>query len=212
MSIFVIIFLGFIWYQFISVIGLSIGLHRYFAHNQFKFKYLSSFWETLVLFLSLLAGSRSPLGWIGAHRIHHRYSDTKKDPHSPLHIGFFNVLFSTWKVKEIPITYVRDLYTNKRVMFFHKHWKKIWGITGIISLLISSEFFLIFVVSPFIFGWLSYGIFNSLGHKDGKPVTNRFINLLSGGEGPHDVHHSNSKQIKLSKYDISGIIIEKCLR
>jgi len=26
------------------------------------------------------------------------------------------------------------------------------------------------------------------------------------------LHNKNSKQIKLSKYDISGIIIEKCLR
>jgi|TARA_B100001094_G_scaffold328795_1_gene390031 stearoyl-CoA desaturase (delta-9 desaturase) len=207
-----IILLGFLWYQFISVLGLSIGLHRYFAHKQFSYKYMSSFMETVTLFLSLLAGSRSPLGWIGAHRIHHRYSDTNKDPHSPLHKGFLKVLFNQWKVRNIPMRYVRDLYDNKRIMFFHNYWLFIWIIAGLVTLMVSWKFFFIFVVSPFVYGFLSFGIFNALGHSNGKPVTNSFINLLSGGEGPHDVHHKNSKQIKLSKYDISGIIIEKCLR
>jgi sn-1 stearoyl-lipid 9-desaturase len=208
----IIILLGFLWYQFISVFGLSIGLHRYFAHKQFNFKFHSMLSETLVLFLSLLAGSRSPIGWIGAHRIHHRYSDTKKDPHSPLHKGFLNVLFSAWKVQSIPARHVRDLYSNSRVMFFHNHWIKIWAATGLFTLWISPECFFIFVVSPAVYGWISFGIFNAFGHKNGKPVRNRFINLLSGGEGHHNVHHKNSKKIVLSKYDISGLIIEKCLR
>ena len=91
MSIFIMLVLGFLWYQLIAIFGLSIGLHRYFAHRQFK---TTKVFETISLFLSMLAFSRSPLGWIGAHRIHHRYSDTNNDPHSPAHKGFWNVLLN----------------------------------------------------------------------------------------------------------------------
>jgi len=206
MNILVMILLGFVWYQIIAIFGLSIGLHRKFAHNQFQ---SSKLYEVISLYLAMLAGSRSPLGWIGAHRIHHRHSDTKLDPHSPTYKGFWNVLFNNWKVKQIPRNYVRDLYKNPRVMFFHKHWLKLHIATAVITLLISFNVFFIFVLSPFVLGFFSYGIFNALGHKDNKAVTNYFINCLSAGEGHHDVHHNNPKEIQLSKYDISGIIVKK---
>ena len=88
MNTLIILLLGFIWYQFIAIFGLSIGLHRYFSHKQFQ---VSKLYEIFSLYLAMLAGSRSPLGWAGAHRIHHRYSDTKLDPHSPTYKGFWNV-------------------------------------------------------------------------------------------------------------------------
>ena len=79
----------------------------------------------------------------------------------------------------------------------------------LITLLISLPVFIIFVLSPLVLGFLSYGIFNALGHKDNKAVTNKFINFLSAGEGHHNVHHNNPKQVRLSKWDISGYIVEK---
>src|SRR5210317_2447308 len=209
MNILVMILLGFVWYQIIAIFGLSIGLHRRFAHNQFQ---SSKLYEVISLYLAMLAGSRSPLGWIGAHRIHHRHSDTEEDPHSPAHKGFWNVLINNWRVKQIPRHYVRDLYNNPRIMFFHKHWLKLHIATAIITLLISVPLFIVFVLSPLVLGFVSYGIFNAFGHKDNKAVTNYFINFLSAGEGHHNIHHANPKQIKLSDYDISGWIIERCLK
>ena len=206
MTAFIMLLLGFVWYQFIAMFGLSIGLHRHFSHNQFK---TSKLYEVFSLFLAMLAFSRSPLSWIGAHRIHHRYSDTEKDPHSPTYKGFWNVLFNNWNVKKIDRPYVRDLYKNPRIMFFHKHWLKLHIATAVITLLISVPIFIIFVLSPLVLGFISYGIFNALGHKDNEAVTNKFINFLSAGEGHHNVHHNNPKQIRLSKGDISGYIVEK---
>src|SRR6056300_1202 len=209
MEYFVMLILGFIWYQIIAMFGLSIGLHRKFAHKQFE---TPKWFEVIALYLAMLAGSRSPLGWVGAHRIHHRHSDTEEDPHSPAHKGFWNVLINNWRVKQIPRHYVRDLYNNPRIMFFHKHWLKLHIATAIITLLISFKIFFIFVLSPLVLGFISYGIFNAFGHKDNKAVTNYFINFLSAGEGHHNIHHANPKQIKLSDYDISGWIIERCLK
>ena len=197
---------GFLWYQFIALFGLSIGLHRYFCHRQFK---VSKTYETFCLFLAMLAGSRSPLGWIGLHRIHHRYADTKDDPHSPDIKGFWNIVFNNWTYKSIPRIYLKDLLRNPRVMFFHKHWKKLHISLAILTFIISVKLFIIFIVFPFVLGNIGYGLFNALGHKEHKPVTNMFINLLSAGEGYHDVHHNNPRKIRLNKFDLAGWVIER---
>jgi fatty-acid desaturase len=201
-----LVILGFLWYQVIAIFGLSIGLHRYFSHRQFK---VSNTFEVICLFLSMLAGSRSPIGWIGAHRMHHKYSDTWKDPHSPSYVGFWTVAFNQWELKNIPRSCVRDLYDNKIVMFFDKYWLYMHLVTSIVVLLLSIELFIVLIVSPYVLAFVGYGMFNALGHKDNKAVTNMFINILSAGEGWHNVHHNNPTTIKLNKYDLSGLIVQR---
>jgi len=198
--------LGIIWYQIIAIFGLSIGLHRYFSHKQFE---ASKTFEVISLFLAMLAGSRSPLGWAGAHRLHHRFADTKQDPHSPLHKGFWTVAFNQWKIESIPRQYIKDLFRNRRIMFFHRYWKYIHTLTAILVLLVSVQWFIILIVIPYVLGFFGYGLFNALGHRNGKPVTNRFINLLSAGEGYHNVHHGDPSQVRLHKFDLAGVIAEK---
>ena len=73
-EVFWYVFFGFLWYQVIATFGISIGLHRHFAHKQFE---VSKLYEIVILFLITLTGARSPLGWIGAHRIHHANADTE---------------------------------------------------------------------------------------------------------------------------------------
>ena len=57
-----------------------------FHRQNFK---LSPMVENIILYLIVLTGAKSPLGWAAAHRAHHQYSDTEKDPHSPKHKGFW---------------------------------------------------------------------------------------------------------------------------
>jgi stearoyl-CoA desaturase (delta-9 desaturase) len=206
MELLTVFILGFLWYQVIAIFGISIGLHRHFAHRQFD---VSKIYEVIILFLITLTGARSPLGWIGAHRIHHANADTENDPHSPDIKGFWNIVFNRWTCKNIPRKYIKDVIKNPRIIFFHKYWKYIHLIVAIISLLIGLNFFIAFIVIPYVLGFFGYGYFNAAGHKDYKPRTNFWINILSAGEGFHDVHHNNEKLLRLNKYDISGIIIER---
>ena len=204
--------LGIIWYQIIAIFGLSIGLHRYFTHRQ-NFN-LSPVWESIILYLIVLTGAKSPLGWAAAHRVHHEYADTDKDPHSPTHKGFWFVFFNKWMINYPPIkkSLVSDLIKNPRIMFFHKHHNIIHLISVIIALFISIKFFIGFIVIPFVLSFLFYGLFNTLGHKNGQAVTNHIINLFAAGEGYHDIHHKNWKKIRLGKYDMSGLIIERMFK
>ena len=209
MELLTVFILGFLWSQVIAIFGIYIGLHRHFAHRQFD---VSKIYEVIILFLITLTGARSPLGWIGAHRIHHANADTENDPHSPDIKGFWNIVFNRWTCKSIPRKYIKDVIKNPRIIFFHKYWKYIHITVAIISLLIGLNFFIAFIVIPYVLGFFGYGYFNAAGHKDYKPRTNFWINILSAGEGFHDVHHNNEKLMRLNKYDISGFIIERFIK
>lgn len=200
------IIIGILWYQIIAVFGISAGLHRYFSHKQFK---AGPLYECVALFMVMLAGSRSPIGWVGAHRIHHLHADTEHDPHSPDHKGWFRVLFNLWTVKSIPRKYIRDCLKNPRMVWFHRHWKKLHLSVAVISLLIHWKFFLAFVAIPWFLGFIGYGLFNLLGHKNHKPTNNWIINILAAGEGFHEPHHKNINLIRLHKWDFTGWVIEK---
>ena len=88
------IFLVIHWY--VSLFFQSVFHHRYAAHGMFT---MSRFWERMFYCCCLVAqGSSyiSPYAYGIMHRLHHAYSDTPHDPHSPLHAsGFFNMLLQT---------------------------------------------------------------------------------------------------------------------
>ena len=67
----------------LSVFFQSFYLHRYGAHKQYT---MSKFWERFFHVCTWIAqGSSylSPRAYAVLHRMHHAYSDTDKDPHSP---------------------------------------------------------------------------------------------------------------------------------
>ncbi len=205
-----VILLGFIWYQIIAIFGISIGMHRYYSHNM-DFK-IPKLYEILILFMVTIAGARSVIGWCAAHRIHHQFADTEFDPHSPDRKGFWKVFLNLWTIPKIERKLVKDLLKNKLVVLQHKYWYETLIITSIISVLIGIKFFIGFIIIPLILSYIGYGLFNALGHKDFKPVTNMFINILSAGEAYHDIHHNNVGKIRYGKWDISGFIIEKVFK
>ena len=79
----VIIAVFFVAHWQLSVFFQSFFLHRYGAHKQFT---MSRFWErTFHLMTYLVQGPSflSARGYAILHRMHHAFSDTPKDPHSP---------------------------------------------------------------------------------------------------------------------------------
>ena len=185
-----------IWWFFLSSVVISAGYHRYFSHRSFK---APVWYEYLVLILGPLSGSGSLLGWVGVHRLHHNHSDTQKDPHSPKHQPVWRVLTSTFKVPAIRPRHVTDLLKNKRVMWFHKHHKEIRLWTLFIGLLLPIEWYIIFIISPMIYGYIGFGLLNTLCHRH-ENVSNSWIaNILTGGEGWHANHHAKPMDWKIGK-------------
>ena len=68
----------------VTALGVEGGLHRFFSHKAFSA-------GPVVTALWGVAGSMAAQGpivfWVATHRIHHAFTDTDRDPHSPRPIG-----------------------------------------------------------------------------------------------------------------------------
>jgi stearoyl-CoA desaturase (delta-9 desaturase) len=95
MAIIVSFFLGH-WLS--SVFCQTFFLHRYGAHRQFS---MSKGWERFFHVLTYLCQGPSylhPRAYAILHRMHHAFSDTERDPHSPLfHKNAFSMMWETKK-------------------------------------------------------------------------------------------------------------------
>ena len=90
-----------------SVFFQSFFLHRYGAHRQFELTPRMERVFHLGTYLAQGASFLSPRGYAILHRMHHAYSDTPKDPHSPT--NFTNVFTMMWATK-----HKYDNYTYRR--------------------------------------------------------------------------------------------------
>jgi stearoyl-CoA desaturase (delta-9 desaturase) len=71
-------------FYYVTGLGVSIGLHRYFTHGSFKA--VRGFRIALAIAGSL-AIEKPVITWVADHRRHHKYSDKDGDPHSPWRFG-----------------------------------------------------------------------------------------------------------------------------
>ena len=63
----------------VSVLGITVGFHRYYTHKAFK---ASKFLQRLLAVMGTIAMQGSLFKWVAHHRMHHAASDTDKDPHN----------------------------------------------------------------------------------------------------------------------------------
>ena len=90
------ILIFFVLHWQLCVLMQSFYQHRYAAHRQFT---MSKGWERFFYLLTYLTQGSSflvPRGYAVLHRMHHAYSDTPKDPHSPNnHSGVAAMMWAT---------------------------------------------------------------------------------------------------------------------
>jgi fatty-acid desaturase len=187
---------SFIWWLFLSSAIISAGYHRYFSHRSFN---AGVWYEYIVLILGPLSGAGHVLGWVGVHRLHHNYSDTIQDPHSPKYQSIWRVLTSTFKVPAIKHRHVVDLLKNKRVMWFYRYHNHIRVGTFLFSFLLPTWVAITFIYMPMVWGYLGFGLINTICHYGEGVRNSAFVNIFTGGEGWHANHHENPKDWKIGK-------------
>jgi stearoyl-CoA desaturase (Delta-9 desaturase) len=82
----------------LSVVCQTFFLHRFGAHRQFE---LSPFWQRFFHVLTYVSQGPSylnPRAYAILHRMHHAFSDTERDPHSPVHQP--NLMKMMWRTKK----------------------------------------------------------------------------------------------------------------
>ena len=176
---------------------ITAGYHRYFSHRSYR---MSRPVQFLMALGGATAAQKGPLWWAGHHRLHHRFSDTDRDVHSPRdgfwwsHVGW---ILST-RYKQTRPELVRDFaaYPELRVLDRFA-WAVPWAV-GIVCLAVGGWGALLvgFILSTVLL-WHATFTVNSLAHVFGRrrfatSDTSRnslLIALVTHGEGWHNNHH-----------------------
>ncbi|MFH0736418.1 MAG: acyl-CoA desaturase [bacterium] len=201
----------FLIHWFGSLFFQTFFLHRYGAHGMFK---MNKFWEK-VFYIStyIFQGSSflNPRVYAIMHRMHHAFSDTERDPHSPKY--FKSVFGLMWKTKNI----YTDLISNKTKVGenFSKNipsWTKfeefgngwghriLWGAGYVLFYIIFATHWWMYFLLPvhFLMGPIHGSIVNWVGHKYGYRNFNEindnsknslFVDFLTLGELFQNNHH-----------------------
>jgi stearoyl-CoA desaturase (delta-9 desaturase) len=217
------LFVSLFFFHVVFGFGITVGAHRLWSHRSYE----ASLPVRIVLaFLATGANQGTIWHWVRDHRIHHRYSDTEKDPHNANN-GFWYSHFGWLMVKKSPEVVqagidmdMSDMDADPVIRFQKKYYP-------ILALLISFLFPAAVVMYLFDEHWLvalslSYLRYvivlngtwcvNSVAHAfgyrpyrpDQPPAENLFVSLIAVGEGWHNYHHAYPFDYATSEYGILG--------
>jgi stearoyl-CoA desaturase (Delta-9 desaturase) len=203
---------------FVNTCVITLFYHRGFAHRAIQMK---PWLEWFVIHFGNWLTGLDPKGWVCMHRLHHKHSDAKGDPHSPGQDGFFAILYTQLKsYKKILVGLHRrqDPYHSMVAdLEFPISWlnrKRVWwmpyavhaAIGVVIGLvwgywLLGGAYFLGIMSHP-IEGWMV----NSFGHARGgrnfdngdNSRNNHVVAWLIMGEGFQNNHHMYPSSAKFS--------------
>jgi len=213
-------FLAFItgvpWWNWVLMGGLyfgrmffiTAGYHRYFAHRSYRTSRPMAFF---IAFMGGTAAQKGALWWAGNHRLHHRYSDTQKDAHSPIkgfwwsHIGWI----LSDEHDETPVDVIEDFAKYPELVWLNKHdWVPPW-LLGVTCFLVGgwSGLLIGFFLSTVLL-WHGTFMVNSVVHVIGsrRYVTtdtsrnNLFVAIMTMGEGWHNNHHYYPMSVRQGFY------------
>src|SRR6185436_15355206 len=182
----------------IRMFAITAGYHRYFSHRAYRLDRVSQF---LMAFLAQTSAQMGVLWWAGHHRVHHRYSDTDGDMHSPVrrsfwwsHIGWIIAGHS----REYDDRVIQDFEKFPELRFLNKHHRVPAILFGAAVAAVGGygAFMWGFVLSTVLLWHCTFSI-NSLAHLWGsRPFetgdgsrNNLLLALITLGEGWHNNHH-----------------------
>lgn len=199
---------------------ITAGYHRYFSHRAFK---TSRVFQFILGFGGTMAAQKGPLWWASHHRLHHRFSDTERDIHSPQkgfwwsHVGW--ILCDKYKSTDYDL--IKDFSKYPELVWLNKHdWVGPWFL-GIVSYLVAGWPGLFFgFFGSTVLLWHATFTVNSLNHVFGRrryvtTDTSRnsaILALWTMGEGWHNNHHYYAAAARNGffwwEYDLSYTILK----
>lgn len=193
----------------VALLVTTVYLHRCLAHRAVR---LSPGVQVVCRVLIWAGTGTRPRQWVAVHRKHHAFTDTPRDPHSPIILGFARVQFANAllyrRVARDPVAvarYARDLPAHRwdRWLFDHAVVGLALGV-GVLVLLIGWQLALIAAGVHAAYYLLSGGAINAVGHRWGRrpfdnlATNNQWLAWLVVGEGLHNNHHAATTSSRLS--------------
>jgi stearoyl-CoA desaturase (delta-9 desaturase) len=184
-------------------LGIGLGYHRLLTHRSFQ---TPKWLERVLAVCGTLALQSGPLQWVTTHRIHHAFTETDKDPHSPRngvfwsHVGW--IFFGTGQNHSelVKQRYSPDLMKDKFLVLLSDYYVVPTVISGVIMLAVGGWSMVLWgVFLRVVLGWHSTWLVNSMTHIWGTrrfetrddSRNNVLIGLLAFGEGWHNNHHAH---------------------
>jgi stearoyl-CoA desaturase (delta-9 desaturase) len=215
---FILIFFVSLWYA--SLFCQTFFQHRYAAHGAFKMSKRAEKVFYILSYITQGSSYMSPKAYAIMHRMHHAYTDTELDPHSPSYSK--NVFAMMWRTRNI----YREIMNGTMVIEdrFLKNlpsWPAFdkWADSSpsrILWALIYLTIFIAYATSPWLYllllpvlamGAVHGAIINWFAHKYGYTnfkLKNTSQNLISVdilmlGESYHNNHHKYPSSINFGK-------------
>jgi len=216
----ILVFLGLHW--FLSLTMHSLYLHRYGSHRMFS---MSRGWEKVFAVITYVIQGPSALGvrpYAILHRLHHRHSDTEKDPHSPLYysniVAMMLNTFHTFVALQTGKFKVDDPALEEGIprwiafdRFESFWWPRLLMAAGYVTFYIyfapSARWYLLLPVH-FVVGPAQGAIVNWCGHKYGYANHKNLgdhsrntlpIDLITFGELFQNNHHHSPERINFAQ-------------
>ena len=134
-----------------GTLGINLCYHRLLTHQGF----VAPKWlEHSFAILGVCTLQDTPACWVAMHRIHHKHSDDRPDPHSPLvnflwgHCGWLMFRNRDFLNVNYYHRFVRDLLRDPFYMKLERGWN--WLIIYVVSMLV-------FFAAGFVIGWPAFG-------------------------------------------------------
>lgn len=188
--------------------GIGLGYHRLLTHKGFK----TPLWfEHFLTVCGTLAVQSGPLSWVTTHRMHHAYTDTDKDPHSPKngviwsHIGWIFKGDAQMHKMEVHERYSPDLVKDKFNVIADKYYWVTPIVVGAVVFAIGGWSMVLWAIFfRTVFGWHATWLVNSATHIWGSrrfetrdtSTNNALVAAVTFGEGWHNNHHAYPRSAK----------------
>lgn len=214
--------LSLIGWILISGFGIAVGFHRYFSHNAFETYPVI---EKALAYLGCLGAQGSPLFWASLHNgSHHRYSDSLKDLHSPIH-GKWHA-YMGWQInlkpEQVPFRAGVKLARKPYQKFLHKNYNRVFWGTAIALTLVDWRLGLFGMMIPSMISIHQENLIDLFCHlpscgyrnhdtKD-QSVNVYLLGFFAFGQGWHNNHHARPNDYNFGgekwwEFDICNILV-----
>lgn len=183
------------------ILGANISMfaHRAWCHRSWHPNAVVN-WIGLVIFHITMVGNS--IGWVGVHREHHRFCDTERDPHSPLHRSRWHIQFLSYFNRVKP-QYILDVARDTKHQWFYQwYWAlnlALWAALAAVDVGLLAGWLAVLGLTVF-----KLHTINSLCHATPRwllPIDNTHTSTnsvlmvllnINNGEAWHKNHHVNA--------------------
>lgn len=188
--------------------GIGIGYHRLLTHRGFKAPKWLEYFFSICGTLALQSG---PLNWVTTHRIHHAFTETDKDPHSPrngtywAHIGWIFKGTAQHQTEVTQQRYTPDMAGDKVHQVLNKYYYvTVIAAAAVLFAVGGWSMVLWGVFLRVVISWHFTWLVNSATHLWGSrrfdtrddSRNNGLVAAVTFGEGWHNNHHAHPRSAR----------------